>query len=100
MKETNQRPMLCSGMLVKHFKRELLTDEELRQEPNKYLYKIVGTARHTETGEELMIYTPLYNTDCVSDVNYVARPLKMFYSEVDHTKYPNIKQRYRFEELK
>ena len=44
-----------------------------------------------------MIYKPLYETDCIKDVDYAARPLDMFMSEVDHEKYPEIKQKYRFE---
>ena len=46
------------GDIVKHFKRETLTKEELEKEPNKYLFEIIGTARHTETEEELIIYKP------------------------------------------
>ena len=47
-----------------------------------------------------MIYKPLYETECVKGVDYAARPLDMFMSEVDHEKYPNVKQKYRFEEVK
>lgn len=85
------------GDIVKHFKREMLSKEELESNPNLYLYEIIGTARHTETGEELMIYKPLYQTDCVEGVDYAVRPVDMFYSEIDHDKYPSVKQKYRFE---
>ena len=85
------------GDIVTHFKRETMTAEELATDPNKYLYEIIGTARHTETREELMIYKPLYSPECTEGVDYAARPLEMFMSEVDHEKYPNIKQKYRFE---
>ena len=88
---------LKKGDIVQHFKREKLTEEQLKEEPNTYLYEIIGTSRHTENGEELMIYKPLYKTDCVEGVDYAARPLEMFLSEVDHEKYPEIKQKYRFE---
>ena len=87
------------GDIVKHFKRETLTKEQLENDPNMYLYEIIGTSRHTESNEELMIYKPLYNTECVKGVDYAARPLNMFVSEVDHTKYPEIKQKYRFEKI-
>ena len=86
------------GDIVKHFKREIMSEEEIKNNPNIYLYKIIGTSRHTENKEELMIYEPLYETDCTKGVNYAARPLDMFMSEVDHEKYPNIKQKYRFVE--
>lgn len=85
------------GDIVQHFKREKMSSEDLEKNPNGYLYEIVGTSRHTETKEELMIYKPLYETDCVEGVDYAARPLDMFMSEVDHEKYPEIKQKYRFE---
>ena len=88
------------GDIVKHFKREKMTKEQLEKEPNLYLYEIVGTSKHTETGEELIIYKPLYETECVEGVDYVARPLDMFMSEVDNEKYPEIKQKYRFEKIK
>ena len=85
------------GDIVQHFKREKMTEEQLKKEPNVYLYEIIGTARHTENKEELLIYKPLYKSDCVEGVDFAARPLDMFMSEVDHVKYPEIKQKYRFE---
>lgn len=78
------------GDIVRHFKFETLSDEEKRQ--NKYLYCIKNVAEHTETGEILVIYQALY-----SPFKIYARPLNMFYSRVDHNKYPNIKQKHRFE---
>lgn len=80
------------GDIVKHFKREILIEEEKCS--NKYLYKIIGVAEHTETKEKLMIYMALYD-----DFGIYARPLEMFLSEVDREKYSNIKQRYRFEKV-
>ena len=87
------------GDIVQHFKREMMSEEQIKNEPNIYLYEIVGTARHTENKEELMIYKPLYETECTNGVNFAARPLDMFLSEVDRQKYPDVKQKYRFEKL-
>ena len=75
-----------AGDIVRHFKRETTAD------PEKYLYRILGRAEHTETGEDLMIYQALYG-----DRRVFARPYEMFMSEVDHGKYPEIRQKYRFE---
>ena len=82
------------GDVVQHFKRGFLTPEELTADPEKYLYDIIGTAEHTETGEILMIYRPRYG-----EKKLYARPLEMFLSEVDHEKYPDAKQKYRFEKI-
>ena len=87
------------GDIVKHFKREMMSESDLKNNPNGYLYEIIGTARHTEDGVELMIYKPLYETECVKGVDYAARPYEMFVSEVDHEKYPDVKQKYRFEKV-
>ena len=84
------------GDIVQHFKRELLenTDNTL------YLYKVLEIAEHTETKERLVIYQALY-VDIDKDICFkiFARPYDMFMSEVDHVKYPNISQRYRFERV-
>lgn len=85
------------GDIVQHFKREKMTEEQLKEELNLYLYEIIGTSRHTENHEELMIYKPLYSPECTEGVDFAARPLEMFMSEVDHEKYPDITQKYRFE---
>lgn len=80
------------GNIVKHFKRETLSDKEM--ESNKYLYQIKGFAVHTETGEKLVIYQALY-----SPFETYARPVEMFCGKVDKLKYPNINQKYRFEKV-
>lgn len=82
------------GDVVQHFKRELLEDTE----NTLYLYKILEIAEHTETKEKLVIYQALYEDDSKGiHFGVFARPYDMFMSEVDHNKYPNIKQKYRFE---
>ena len=82
------------GDRAQHFKRGYLTQEELAAEPEKYLYDIIGTAEHTESGELLMVYRPRYG-----EGRLFVRPLAMFLSEVDREKYPDATQRYRFEKL-
>ena len=84
------------GDIVRHFKRETVTDTNSLQ----FLYIIVGTARHTETGEKMMNYKPLYGPPpCLEGVDMTSRPYDMFMSEVDREKYPDIKQKYRFEKV-
>ncbi len=42
------------------------------------LYQVYGVARHSETGEQLVVYVPLYG-----EGGYWVRPLDMFTEEVE-----------------
>lgn len=86
------------ALLTRHFKKESNYDFDrpLPVAGQKYRHfkigkvvTIIGISRHTETEEVSVVYEyegTIWN-----------RPLGMFMSEVDRNKYPNSKQKYRFE---
>lgn len=66
------------GAVYKHFKGNL--------------YRAEDVARHSETGETYVVYRQMYG-----DRRLWIRPIDMFLEEVDHEKYPDAEQKYRFE---
>jgi hypothetical protein len=46
-------------------------------------YLVLGVARHTETGELMAVYVPLYELADNEGVQMAVRPLKMFREQVE-----------------
>lgn len=58
------------------------------------LYLVIDVAIDSETDKKMVVYRALYD-----DNKLYVRDYDMFLSEVDHKKYPEITQKYRFEEI-
>lgn len=76
----NTRSLPVPGDFYRHFKNRL--------------YQIVAIAYHSETEEAMVVYQAQYGEKKVW-----VRPLTMFMEEVDHEKYPDVTQKYRFERV-
>jgi len=44
-------------------------------------YQVIGSARHSESEEDLVLYFPLYGSE--EDRTYWVRPLEMFTEEIE-----------------
>ena len=55
-------------------------------------YIVEDVAIHSETNEKYVVYRQLYG-----ESKLYIRPYDMFTSKVDKIKYPEVKQKYRFE---
>lgn len=75
------------GDKVIHFKWELNRERNVQD----YMYEITGFPKNTETEEEYVAYRSVSHPD-----KEWVRLYTDFVSEVDHAKYPDIKQKYRF----
>ena len=71
-------------------KREVSVGKKYRHFKGAII-EVVALAKDSEDLTDMVVYN--------HDGNTWVRPLSMFLSEVDHEKYPDIKQKYRFEEV-
>ena len=124
-KHKNNDRKLKYPYLYKHFKGDIYCTKFISYPISKskisdYLSTkevLLAPAIHTETMNEITIYKvgneyyhideysgvePLVIYTCVNNIKKYetyARPLNMFLSKVDKEKYPDIEQKYRFEEM-
>ena len=57
-------------------------------------YKVLLIAKDSETLDDIVVYEALYGDHLIW-----ARPYDLFTSKVDHEKYPDCNQEYRFEQI-
>lgn len=72
--------------------QQIVQENEIYKHFKGNLYQIITLARHSETGEDMIVYKALY-----APFETYVRPLAMFFDKVDKEKYPDACQEYRFE---
>ena len=72
-----QRREILPGRYYRHFKGNL--------------YRVLGIAVHSETGEKLVVYQAEYG-----ERQWYVRPYGMFAERLPRNRYPDAKQEYRF----
>ncbi len=82
---------IIRGTKMAEEKRNVKIHGVYRHFKNKY-YIVEDVAYHSETKEEYVVYRRLYGHNSLW-----IREKGMFLSEVDHVKYPDVKQKWRFE---
>lgn len=70
--------IILEGRYYRHFKGNI--------------YRVIGIATHTETGEKMVVYQAQYGKH-----ELFIRPYLMFAEEIDQQRYPGATQEYRFE---
>jgi hypothetical protein len=76
-----ERKKPVPGALYRHFKGNI--------------YQIRELAKHSETGEEMVVYQAMY-----PPFQIWVRSLEMFLEEIDSQRYPEAGQKFRFEEVR
>jgi len=72
---TNKRPLPHSQW--RHYKSVGGSD---------HTYEVIGIAKHSETGEEMVVYRPLYTVpkdSWVYGYEFAVRPLAIWYDQVE-----------------
>ena len=78
---------------MEHYKRTIPKAGEKWQHFKGHAYKIICLGSDIERRELVVVYQGVNDRTCW------VRPLNMFMSEVDHDKYPNATQKWRFQKV-
>ena len=94
----NKKYSICSIINLGDKMREIKIGKKYRHFKGKE-YQVLDIVYDSESNnkeeyDKVVVYQALYGENLKW-----ARPYDMFNSEVDHEKYPEVEQRYRFEEI-